>query len=678
MLLSEMWINKMKDVLESLYGDKINKDALDKELRRIVEAKSFGFPKLTMRNLYTNQNVSVDLDGIENLVHDEGLCILANNALTYSSDKIKTPVPDLLISAKNERNIHKARAKELDSEISKQKTEGTFDENSDLLAKCLLEEAMQLKVKATMNSIYGIMNLVSSVIYNPDTSSAVTSQGRNFISEMLWTIERLLYGTLHFSRFSEYTSYLDYVKRSIHKNSPLLSYITYIPTKEDCIKTMAKQINRITGVDNVIRTVDNALFLYVNSLDDIGRIYFYYKCNLMTLIKKNPKIFNKFDEIISSPTEYVATGSKTPKEFLPILDEICKIIDEFVLPDISTPERVFKYKNKRRRGIIVSDTDSVIINLNPYAENLYKLHCLKHNLPFPTRQIAFIDEELDFKLVNIMSHICVHATEVAGDRIVKNNNVPEHLRKWVEMKNEFLFKRLVMYKGAKKNYICHTRLREGGFKNDVATTGIKLNSSTLNAEVKDKMLDIIENNILRTEIVDPVLILRKTKELENFIISRVRAGDFTFGKKCRFSGMNGYKTGIYQNNAGRSCLIWNLLNPNSKIGTGDYCYIFQTKLYTRESIDAIEYKYPEVYKDIIDKIYNNKAMPELAKYGLKSIAIPISASVTKIPDWLIPHIDYENLTNKHLQPIITILPSVGARTSKIRGNTMTYSPLISF
>jgi len=80
----------------------------------------------------------------------------------------------------------------------------------------------------------------------------------------------------------------------------------------------------------------------------------------------------------------------------------------------------------------------------------------------------------------------------------------------------------------------------------------------------------------------------------------------------------------------------------------------------------------------MDKVFHNKDMPELAKYGLKSIAIPISASVTKLPEWLVPYIDYKNLTNGHLQSIITLLPSIGFKTSKFSGNKCTYSPLISF
>jgi hypothetical protein len=63
---------------------------------------------------------------------------------------------------------------------------------------------------------------------------------------------------------------------------------------------------------------------------------------------------------------------------------------------------------------------------------------------------------------------------------------------------------------------------------------------------------------------------------------------------------------------------------------------------------------------------------------MRSIAIPITDTVTSIPQWIIDFIDYEEITNKTLQPIVSLLPSIGIHKSRISSTKSTYSPLVSF
>ena len=89
-------------------------------------------------------------------------------------------------------------------------------------------------------------------------------------------------------------------------------------------------------------------------------------------------------------------------------------------------------------------------------------------------------------------------------------------------------------------------------------------------------------------------------------------------------------------------------------------------------------KFPEEAKMLIKTIFENPNEPKLSQFGLKCIMIPQSESVKSIPEWIIPFIDYPKTTQKHLQPLSTLLPSVGLKLSAISSNKQTYSPLISF
>ena len=691
MKLTEMYKEKMISVLTTMYGNKIDKEKLSLYIDKIITESEADKVVLWMRNLYTTNNFGVPLNDIMDVIEKNDLCIEANNTLTYSLNTVESPIPKILIKNKADRNMHKKKMLAWKEEMAKQKKAGTFYEGCPADLNCKLENGYQLKIKVFMNSIYGVQGQRGSIIYAPDTAGAVTSQGRELIAEMTWTMERLLYGTLHNFSTSELFSYIDTIKHEVHPDSELLKYIDYWPTVHDVQERLIESIHITAGIDTEIDKISISLYNFVHSLTPVERVYFYYKNNMFGLIEKNFKVFNLFDQIIKSPTEFISTAKGDENhpnpgydEFMPIINQICNVLDEFVIVKMSTPKRAKKYQTKRRRGIIVSDTDSVIINLHPYIANLYKLHCQVNGEEYKGEHVGFHNESLDFKLINVMASICVHATVIAGDILAKQGHTPPELRKWIDMKNEFLFKRLAMYSNAKKNYIVNVRLQEGKVIDDISTTGIKINSSTIHPMVKEKMLDCITNELLKSEYPNPINVMMAVKQIEKAIIDGVSNGDLTLGRKARYSGPHGYKTGVYASDAGRAAYIWNILYPNYRISTGDYGYIFNTVLYTKDDVERKMMKrFPKEAQMLIDLIFEAKDTKDakdskLAQYGLRSIMIPMSESIKKLPDWLIPFIDYPKLTNKHLQPLITLLPSVGLKLSALTSSKSTYSPLLVF
>ena len=243
MKLTQMYKEKMMSVLDTIYGDKINKQKLSMKLDEIIESRSASFPTLWMRNLYTTEHFGVQLNDIMDIIHDNSLCVEANNTLTYSFEKVESPIPKILIKNKADRNAHKKKMLAFKAEAAKMKKDGSFYEGCPADLGMRLEDGYQLKIKTFMNSIYGVQGQRGSIIYAPDTAGAVTSQGRELIGEMTWTVERLLYGTLHFFSTGELFSYLDTIKHEMHKDSPLFEYITYWPTKEDVQSQLVKAIN---------------------------------------------------------------------------------------------------------------------------------------------------------------------------------------------------------------------------------------------------------------------------------------------------------------------------------------------------------------------------------------------------------------------------------------------------
>jgi hypothetical protein len=305
------------------------------------------------------------------------------------------------------------------------------------------------------------------------------------------------------------------------------------------------------------------------------------------------------------------------------------------------------------------------MNLDPWVQ-------MCNNL-LPVKIDTFDDEMKDFKIVNIASYFCTRVTEIVAKIYCKSCNIPEELWNIIEMKNEFLFKRLVLYKNTKKNYAAHTRLQEGKIIDEISTTGIKLKGSSINPAVQQKTNEIIESKMLRSKIINPIEIIEEVHKLEEYIKELVRQGDITIGKRCRYSGPSGYKTGVYQNAAGRSAIIWNLLVPNDSINPGDYAYMLRTTVNTIEDCEKIEDV--SMRNKIKDKIFGDA---NLKKYGLSMICIPKNGTTKTIPAWLIPIVDYDDLISKHLQPLVSLLPSLGIYMSKVNSTHAKMSSIISF
>ncbi|MGL5750111.1 MAG: hypothetical protein ACRCXT_06260, partial [Paraclostridium sp.] len=77
---------------------------------------------------------------------------------------------------------------------------------------------------------------------------------------------------------------------------------------------------------------------------------------------------------------------------------------------------------------------------------------------------------------------------------------------------------------------------------------------------------------------------------------------------------------------------------------------------------------------LVKGIYNNSKLPELANKGIPWIAIP--SDVTKIPDWIIPYIDYETIVNTNIKNFTNILSSLDVvELSSVESNT-SYSNIL--
>lgn len=596
-------------------------------------------PIAQFRNIYKLESYQIPINEIPGYVQQNNLIIGANGSFSDHPDNNPSVVSMELISLMADRKRYKDLMKK------------AIDEKDDEARK--MNNIFQNFVKIVMNSFYGIQLQAGSYLFNPDSASFITVQSRNLIAEMLWSLEQFFGSNFGFINLNEFYSFIKFQNEQ-DVNHEWDEFIEFHPSIDDIVKYYENIASAIPGYDSSKEIIRESLYTIVQRLTEPQRDRLFYKGNLKVLLEKNPKVFQLFKEIVLGSDPFI-TPEHIPENYKRGIDIINHICDEFVTSMCSNSNRVTKFLKNKRRVVLNSDTDSVFVHLGNWVD------WFNEKLGFPLHHDEDDDQYL-YRVVNLLSSIGTHMQDKKIKVYCENARVPKEFWKYIEMKNEFLFKRQLAYP-VKKNYAIWKKLQEGKIIDDVDYTGLKLNGSRMSRYVKDILNDIIENDILRKDLrlFNPMDVWRKVKETHAAIQVRLKAGDMSLGSIQKYSGEGGYKA-ILQEATGRGCLIWNLLNENDPIVENEKCYRFDTTLATEEDLVKITDK--EVREKIRTKIFHNPQHETLNRYGLTKICMPMYGYAKVIPEWLIPFLDTRSMADKHMEPITSLLPSLNWNQSK--------------
>ena len=185
--LIDMYKDKMKSVISTAYNGQINESFVDNYLENIVSKARNKKIIANVRNLYKYvYHAQIEINDVLEDVRNENLNIHANGLFTTN----EKPVNYFII---DEQMANRAHYKKL---MLNAKAENNDDDY-------IYYNNMQNKVKSDTNSIYGAATMPKGFISNIDMGSAITAQARNFISEMVWNIERFLGSNYTFENIDE-------------------------------------------------------------------------------------------------------------------------------------------------------------------------------------------------------------------------------------------------------------------------------------------------------------------------------------------------------------------------------------------------------------------------------------------------------------------------------------------
>lgn len=225
----------------------------------------------------------------------------------------------------------------------------------------------------------------------------------------------------------------------------------------------------------------------------------------------------------------------------------------------------------------------------------------------------------------------------------------------INMKNEFLLKTLMLTNG-KKHYASLVTMQEGViFKEpEVDIKGLAIKKTNTNKNVRQKVTEILEESILKSDSVKVGDIVKGYKKLEQEIYQSLKNGEVKYVSPDSSNSASNYDS-PYSIKAFRGVMLWNKLFPELEIFLPSKVYTLDLNIPSFEAVkeNIDDPKYLAVFKDLFE---NNS--PLITNKGYISV-LSMPREIEKIPDIFIPFIDITSQINKNIKSGLPILESAG-------------------
>ena len=603
----------------------------DKQISKVLDKiidKNIINPKANLHNNYIHKSINVDLISVYDWVKKTKPIVSGFGVFFKNQDESLNPAAVMLENFMSLRKEYKNQLKKYKKDDYEY---GTFDR-------------LQGNEKTAANSFYGASGTSTSNFYNLYIASAITSSGQSLISTAEMGFETFLENNAPFNNLEECMFFLsNVIKEKRNFNDNFLENIS--------LKQLMKYLKK--KFFNYKEEYNYFILNYLSTLSqkDINRIY--YKNNLLKFSKLR-KIRNMLSYIIESIDTF-KNPNEIPKNVKDDLELLWKLYKEFVFFNFSPYNRIKRLKYDERKTVVGSDTDSTIMTIDKWVK------FIRHDIINVNDKLINRDKtELKFISINILAYIITNMITNVLKKYTKDANIPKRYRHKINMKNEFLFSRIILTQ-KKKRYISSVRLREGDeiYPEKVDIKGLDFVKSSTKEATEKFFKNLIKEQLLSTEEINISNILKELEKLENMIRVSLESGqkDFLIPKLVKELGA--YKDPLREMGV-RAVIAWNYTYPDNAIELPEHIDIIKVNM-DEDSIERIKQSEPEIYERIIENIYNNSDK-KIKEKGVKVIGLP--RNVPKIPNWIIPFIDYNTIINNNLSTFHGVLDSLGIATIK--------------
>lgn len=599
---------KIKMVLPDASNEEIQKLLVEEyEKRRLVEGRFFNnvkneSKKMTQEmfiNYYLNNNCI--MSGYTTLFNGhDGSVNIAAEALQF-----------LLTS----RKVFK-----------KKMTESVYGSDEYIYYKVL-----QLTFKILANSYYGILGERNSIFYNSFVQNSITMTGQDLITTAILAAENFLSNNYIFNDTDECLTYINNINSETYKNN-ILDYLDNPIGKEELFNYLVSKTKKINK---------EILQLAIDNLDQehINRIF--YKNRILDLCKNswfNKKIVALLQYNIELEVQDEIKGE---------LDDFKEKIIEFCYYNYLFEERYKHSQNDMRKTVIVVDTDSIFTNMKAYVDNFTSY------LDGRT-----VNEVKKISVMNIIINIFTDVLKKTFWLFTTNMGITDESKPIINMKNEFILKKILTTRN-KKNYASLVMAELGKIlpRPVLDIKGLSIRKSNVPKQLRREFTDILSNDILKANTIDLQSIIKKYDDLGENIKESLKAGETLYALPKNVELVSGYVAPDTIEQV-RATIIWNALEPEHEIVPPEKINMLKLNALTPDSPELLKLAetHPEKYKAIMDTVFNESNKLNISRFGLSCIAIP--KSIEKIPNYIIPFIDFETMVNNNMSNGYILLESL--------------------
>lgn len=614
------WTDAQKSILSKMYPE-IPEDKLEKFIKETAKKRVVKTPCVVDNN-YVKKSVNSNLVDIYDWVKTTKPICGGFGVFFKNHSQTSNPTLTMLLGFLERRTFFKKQLKD-------------HHESSEEYKMLDMKQANE---KINVNSFYGGSGNKKSRFYNVYTATCTTATGQSLTSTTELAFEAFLTNNVKFNRIDECFTYMENIINEKYKINP--NFLKDV--------TLSKLTTHLINMFHEPKEeYKDMIRKYLAHLSQTQLNKIYYKNNLYEF-SKHPQIMNILRYIVKYTKSFV-DPNRVPKETEKELNLLWDYYKEFVFYNYFYFERIERFRNDKRRCVVAADTDSNILTVNEWVD------FIEDNVISVSNNFDKNKDEKMYLSVNIIAFILTNMIACVLKKYTKLANIPKDYRKFIKMKNEFLFEILILA-SKKKRYISVIRLREGMVFDPpkLNVMGHDFIKSTINKQASER-LQKITKKYLCDDNIDINGMLLELSKFENEIYDSLKKGEKVYTSPKSVKELGAYKDPFSQQGM-RAVIAWNLIYPDRQIELPTNMDMIKVNLTTMEEIEPLKKSHPDIYKTIVKKIFNHKEK-SIASKGINVIAIPRNEE--RIPEWIIPYIDYETIVVDNISKFYPVLESIG-------------------
>lgn len=531
-----------------------------------------------------------------------------------------------------------------------------------------------------MNGYYGATGQYSCIYYNLYAASSVTTQGRSCNSAAALFFESFLNNNVPMGSMNELVEFIHNVLHEKHYYNSI-DIITNHVTLEECFFQLISStgFGWIPSEDemHIIWEILSRL-----SQDELDRLF--YKNNLFHFIDNAP-IKQAILYLLQTLKAPFMDPNEPPEEIKDALKEFCDVLKEYVYYDKQIIDRLEKMTSLIRSVSIIQDTDSAIVSFDGWYQYVRQMcagvpMAIKNEVvdaieliengnvevsesKQKVEEYSFLDDDiievdrlidpmiiipqdgLRYSIINILAYCIGILVNDYMDKYCTNSHSDNERACLISLKNEFLFKR-VLITDAKKHYASKMELQEGNIIPEDQSLDIKgmdaFVKSSMNPTTQARLKKILYDDILNSETIDQLQVLRDIARVEKEIFDSINNGEKRFFKPVKVKSLSSYENPMRIQGVVASYAYNALHEPGTEaldMSIRNSVDVVKVDI-SMKNIDRIRDSFPGVYERAVELLKTK----EFAN-GISSVAIPLNEPV---PGWILPFIEYATIINDNV------------------------------